>query len=340
MAGKYGFTMTNDTKPANKVLVAEDDAVSRRMLEAFLTKWGYQVVTAANGSDALRILEAEDAPSLALLDWMMPGLEGPQVCQRVRQHLDRPYVYILLLTARSQKDDLLRGLESGADDYLTKPFDLQELRARLQVGQRILDLQKGLIAARDELRFRATHDALTGIANRSFVLDAINREHSRQLREGGTLGLIMVDLDHFKRVNDTHGHLAGDAVLKEVARRMASCARPYDTVGRYGGEEFLVVVASSDGVGAMALAERIRREIAFVPVTTDAGPVSVTASCGVVVSEAGKPLGFQQLLHAADEALYAAKQQGRDRVVLAAPAVPVQSESSPAEPAPVKSGSR
>ena len=246
--------MTTEQNHAKRILVAEDDPVSRRMLEAFLTKWGYQVVSVANGSDALRILEAEDAPPLAVLDWMMPGLEGPQVCQRVREQLDRPYVYVLLLTARTQKDDLLRGLESGADDYLTKPFDAQELRARLQVGQRILDLQNCLIAARDELRFRATHDALTGIANRGVVIDAIHREHARQLREGGSLGLIMLDLDHFKRVNDTHGHVVGDAVLKEVARRMTACARPYDTVGRYGGEEFLVVVASADGVGAMALA--------------------------------------------------------------------------------------
>lgn len=332
--------MTNQKNPLNRILVAEDDPVSRRMLEAFLVKWGYQVVTAANGSDALRILEAEDAPSLAVLDWMMPGLEGPQICRRVREHLDHPYVYILLLTARSQKDDLLRGLESGADDYLTKPFDAPELRARLHVGQRILDLQNGLIAARDELRFRATHDALTGIANRGVVFDAIHREHSRQLREGGSLGLIMVDLDHFKHVNDAHGHLAGDAVLKEVARRMAACARPYDTVGRYGGEEFLVVVASADGVGALALAERIRREIAAVPITTDAGLVRITASCGVAVSKADKPLDSQALLHSADEALYSAKQQGRNRVVLAAPPVPVHSDSSEPESAPLKSETR
>jgi len=332
--------MTNQSKAPNKVLVAEDDPVSRRMVEAFLTKWGYRVVTAANGTDALRILEAENAPSLAVLDWMMPGLEGPDVCRRVRVRLDRPYVYILLLTARTQKDDLLRGLESGADDYLTKPFDAQELRARLHVGQRILDLQKNLIAARDELRFRATHDALTGIANRGVILDAIHREHSRQLREGGSLGLIMVDLDHFKHVNDTHGHLAGDAVLKEVARRMTACARPYDTVGRYGGEEFLVVVASADGVGAMALAERIRREIAARPVLTDAGPVSITASCGVTVSNADKPLDSEDLLRAADEALYLAKQQGRNRVALAPTAVPTHSESSEREPAPLKSDAR
>ena len=239
-----------------------------------------------------------------------------------------------------QKSDLLRGLESGADDYLTKPFNLQELRARLQVGQRILDLQNGLIAARDELSFRATHDSLTGIANRGVVLDAIHREHSRQVREGGTLGIVMVDLDHFKQVNDTYGHQAGDAVLKEVARRMASCVRPYDTVGRYGGEEFLVVVASADSVGALALADRICREVASAPVTTDEGAVRITASCGVAVSDAAKPLDSEELLHAADEALYSAKQQGRNRAVLAAPAVPVQSESSPAEPTPVKSESR
>ena len=196
------------------------------------------------------------------------------------------------------------------------------------------------IAARDELRFRATHDALTGIANRGAVLDAIHREHSRQLREGGSLGLIMVDLDHFKRVNDTYGHLAGDLVLKEVARRMASCARPYDTVGRYGGEEFLVVIASADGVGALALAERIRREVASVPITTDEGPVSITVSCGVAVSEAGKPLNSQELLRAADDALYGAKQQGRNRVVLAAPLVQVPSPMSSAEPEPLKSKSR
>src|SRR5271163_1803930 len=190
--------MKNKEDIANSILVAEDDPVSRRVLEAFLVKWGFHVVTAMDGLDALRILESAAAPPLAILDWMMPGLEGPQVCQRVRAHPERPYVYILLLSARSQKDDLLHGLESGADDYLTKPFDAGELRARLHVGERILELQNGLIAAREELRFRATHDELTGLSNRRVVLDEIAREHSRHLRHGGTFAIVLIDLDHFK----------------------------------------------------------------------------------------------------------------------------------------------
>ena len=163
--------ITNDKR---RILVAEDDPVSRRVLEAFLTKWGYEVILAANGTDALEILERRSAPRLAVLDWMMPGLEkGVQVCQRVRGGAIRPYTYMVILTARGQKEDLLKGLDMGADDYLTKPFDAQELRARIHVGQRIVDLQDALIATRDELQFQATHDLLTGISNRGAVLDAL-----------------------------------------------------------------------------------------------------------------------------------------------------------------------
>jgi len=305
------------TKARNRILLAEDDPVSRRMLQAFLVKWDYQVETVADGVQALRILEGSDAPPLAILDWMMPGIEGPQVCRRVRERPERRYIYILLLTARTQKGDLLRGLESGADDYLTKPFDAQELRARLLVGQRILELQESLIKARDELAFRATHDALTGVANRAVVLDAVARERARQAREGGTFGVILADVDHFKSVNDTHGHLCGDAVLKEVARRMGTCVRSYDTLGRYGGEEFLVVAPSSDALGALGLAERIRWSIESQPVITEAGEISVTASFGISVSSQLSPYDPQMLLQLADEALYRAKEQGRNRSELA-----------------------
>jgi two-component system, cell cycle response regulator len=329
-------SMTENRKVRNGVLIADDDPLSRRMLEAFLTKSGYRVVTAVDGVDALKILTAEDSPPLAILDWMMPGLEGPQVCERVRAHLDRPYVYILLLTARSEKQDLLNGLQSGADDYLTKPFDAQELRARLHVGQRILDLQDSLIAAREEMRFQATHDLLTGIDNRSVAIDAMNRESSRQVREGGSFGVVLLDLDHFKNVNDALGHLAGDAVLKEAARRMKLAVRPYDTVGRYGGEEFLVVVPSSDGAGTMALAERIREAIQSAPVTTEAGDVRVTASCGVAASIEGNRLDSHALLHLADEALYRAKERGRNRTESAAYDDPIRPALAP-DAAPVKS---
>jgi diguanylate cyclase (GGDEF)-like protein len=316
--------VTTEEKHTKRVLIADDDPVSRRMLQAFLTKWGYEVLTVGDGIEALRILEKEGAPPLAVLDWIMPGLEGPQVCQRVREQPDRPYTYILLLTARSQKGDLLHGLESGADDFLTKPFDAQELRARLRVGQRILDLQDSLIAAREELRFRATHDALTGIANHGVILDVMNREHSRQVREGGSFGVILLDIDHFKQVNDTVGHLAGDAVLKEAAQRIVLCVRPYDTVARYGGEEFLVIAPGSGAPETLALAERIRKMIDALPVLTDAGSVQITVSCGIAVSSSDRPLDSAPLLHLADEALYRAKERGRNRSELAPSAAATQ----------------
>jgi two-component system cell cycle response regulator len=309
--------MSDEQKSGTRILIAEDDPVSRRMLQAFLLKWGYDVISAADGLEALRILEGDGAPSLAVLDWMMPGMEGPEVCKRIRQHKGRTYIYVLLLTARTQKDDLLRGLESGADDYLTKPFDSQELRARLHVGLRILDLQRSLIETREELRFRATHDALTGIVNRGVILEELGREHSRRSREGGSLGILMVDLDHFKQVNDTWGHLGGDAVLKEASRRMTESVRPYDIVGRYGGEEFLIVIPSTDAEGTVRLAERIREKIESQPVTLGSNAIRITASFGAAVCNDENPEELQTLLRRADEALYSAKRHGRNRVELA-----------------------
>jgi two-component system, cell cycle response regulator len=298
--------MTNEEKPQKKILIAEDDPVSVHLLKNFLVKWGYDVTVVTDGMQALRILESEDTPRLAVLDWMMPGMEGVQICQQIRKRPDRPYVYILLLTARTQKKDLLHGLAFGADDYLTKPFDAQELRARLHVGERILNLE-------DKLRFRATHDNLTGLSSRGVVLEAISREHARQVREQSSFGIILVDLDHFKNVNDTYGHMCGDAVLKEAARRMIGCARPYDTVGRYGGEEFLIVVSSADESVTLVLAERTRVAIESRPFATDSGEVHITASFGVAASTSARSMDSKTLLKLADEALYRAKLKGRNR---------------------------
>jgi two-component system, cell cycle response regulator len=306
--------MASEEKQKNRILIADDDAISRHMLQFFLVKWGYEVTAAADGLEALRIFESREAPSLAVLDWMMPGMEGPEVCKHIRENPNLPYMYILLLTARSQKADILRGLESGADDYLTKPFNAQELRARLHVGQRILNLQQNLILAKEELFFRATHDSLTGIANRGVAMDALLREQSRQVREEGSFGVILADIDHF---NDKYGHLCGDAVLKEAAGRMFDCARPYDTMGRYGGEEFLIVVPASGAQGPLELAERMRKALESRPFTTTAGEVQVTASFGVAISSKENPLDSQGLLHLADDALYRAKKYGRNRTELA-----------------------
>jgi two-component system, cell cycle response regulator len=303
----------NDVEKRKRVLIAEDDPVSRRLLEAILVKWGYDVTVVADGLEALRLLDCTDAPRLAVLDWMMPGMEGVQICQRLREQKGRPYIYLLLLTGRSQKQDLLKGLELGADDYLTKPFDAHELRARLRVGERILNLQDDLLAAQEALHFRATHDSLTGIPNRAAIVEALVAEISRQMRDNRPFGIVLADIDHFKNVNDTYGHLLGDEVLRMVAQRLRGSTRPYDSVGRYGGEEFLIVAPSSDIPGTLALAERIRKDIESQLVVAQAGSIRVTISLGIAVSIHPPCVDIKTLLQLADDALYRAKANGRNR---------------------------
>src|SRR5712691_4085776 len=211
-----------------RVLIADDSIVSRHLLDATLRKWGYQVVVACDGNEAWAVLQSEDAPEIAILDWVMPGLTGPEVCRKVRANAKEKdiYTYILLLTSKSQREDLIEGMESGADDYLIKPFDQHELKVRLRAGIRIIELQRELVTAREELREQATKDFLTRIWNRSSILDVIERELARGARDDRPVGVVLADLDHFKSVNDTYGHFAGDAVLREFTRRMLACMRP------------------------------------------------------------------------------------------------------------------
>jgi two-component system cell cycle response regulator len=302
--------------PLNTVLIAEDDPIFRRILESWFKKWGYRATAVENGLAAWEVLQNEDAPQLAILDWMMPGMDGIELCRRIRGHDQGLYRYVLLLTAKDDKQDVIAGLEAGADDYLTKPFDADELRARVRAGKRILDLQAALIAAKDDLQFAAAHDALTGLWNRGAIIDLLKREVSRRQRTGDPLGVIMADIDHFKKINDTYGHLVGDAVLQEVTRRLAQGVRPYDAVGRYGGEEFLIVFPGCTSPNLILGAERLRRCAADQPVETSAGPIPVTLSLGLASAEQGENEAFdcEVFLRSADEALYAAKAGGRNRL--------------------------
>ena len=218
-----------------KILIADDDPVSCRLLEKLLSKWGYQTITAHSGTEAWEVLQAEHAPRLVLLDWMMPGIDGLEICRRVRARSSQPYVYIMLLTANDRVGNLVEGLESGADDYLTKPFHPQELRARLRVGLRMLELESSLVEAREHLQFKASHDALTSIWNRGAIIELLERELSRARREGSSVGILLADVDHFKNINDTWGHLVGDEVLRAITGRLKAEVRSYDAVGRYGG---------------------------------------------------------------------------------------------------------
>jgi diguanylate cyclase (GGDEF)-like protein len=251
---------------------------------------------------------------------MMPTMDGLEVCRRVRQYESESYVYLILLTARSQKEDLITGLEAGADDYLTKPFDAQELRMRLRAGQRILNLLEELIFAREALREQAQRDSLTRLCNRATVLALLRKEllRAERLHHNGkptSVSVVLMDLDHFKHVNDTYGHLAGDAVLREAARRMREAVRPYDCLGRYGGEEFLFVFTDCESAAAGALAERLRLGMSQEAMVLAEGQVAVTLSAGVATSDGTHEALV--LVGAADAALYRAKRNGRNQVEIA-----------------------
>ncbi|MDE3243604.1 MAG: diguanylate cyclase [Nitrospirota bacterium] len=288
--------------------------------EGALVKWGYEIIASQDGRDAWEILQQADAPRMAILDWMMPELDGLAVCQEVRKRDDHSYTYLLLLTSNTQKAERLAGLHAGADDYLTKPVDLEELRVRLQAGRRILDLETKLLAAQDSLREQATHDALTGLWNRAAIVKALEQERVRANRERTSFGVVLADLDGFKLVNDGHGHLAGDRVLEEAARRMRTAVRAYDVVGRYGGEEFLIVCPGCHEAEAVTIAERIRASLERAPIEIASGEaISVTLFLGVTMGGTQGTDEPIRLIKSADTALYCAKNRGGNCVELAIP---------------------
>src|SRR6201996_1058093 len=296
-----------------KILIADDSAPSLAMLRKSVAKWGYDVVTAENGLEAWKILNQADPPQLAILDWVMPHMTGPEVCRKIRETHREPYTYILLLTSKHTKDETVEGLDSGADDYIVKPFDEHELQVRLRAGKRIVDLQLDLLTAREELRERANKDLLTMLPNRSAISTALEQEIARCHRDRRSVGIILLDIDHFKKINDTHGHFAGDAVLRETAARLRNSMRPYDQVGRYGGEEFLVVLPNCDLEQATNQAERMRYKLNASTMKVEGEDINVSASFGVTVSD-GSEKSPDFFVRVADEALYQAKAGGRNRV--------------------------
>lgn len=296
-----------------RVLIADDSGPSRLLLRKTLNRWGYDVITASDGAEAWQILSQEDAPTMAILDWEMPQLTGPEVCKRVRELLRKPYTYLLLLTGKGTKEETVEGMNAGADDYIVKPFNEHELQVRLRAGKRIIDLQQELLKAQEELRERANKDLLTMLPNRSAISTVLETEVARGHREGRPVGIILLDIDHFKRINDTFGHFAGDAVLRETAARLRGNMRQYDQVGRYGGEEFLAVLPNCDLEQAAHQAERLRLRLQDTSILVDGAELTVSASFGVTISELHEP-NPELFVRVADEALYRAKALGRNCV--------------------------
>jgi len=306
-----------------KLLIAEDDKTSRLILRSVCTKWGYEVECVEDGKAAWDLMQADDAPNLMIIDWEMPRMNGVEFCQRMSEKFKQNPPYIILLTSRSETKDIVDGLRAGANDYIAKPFNNEELKVRIAVGRRMIELQNKLNATLIKLTELASKDVLTGQLNRRAIMESLTKEirrterHQRTKRLEQVLCIGMCDIDHFKYVNDTYGHLVGDEVLKEVTVRIQQALRVNDLLGRFGGEEFLVITPVEEVANAALVYERICHLVAEQPIEIYDLSISVTISCGVtsyVPDNDGTKL--ETLIARADEALYQAKDEGRNRVVI------------------------
>lgn len=297
------------------VLVADDSPVYRKLVEHALAEDSCSVSFASSGHQAIEILEREH-PDLVVTDWMMPDLTGIELCQRIRTSAEPAYTYVIILTSNAEKENVVKGLSAGADDYLTKPFDRNELLARVHVGRRLIDLHRQIEAKNKLLEELALTDPLTGLPNRRAIEDWSARQLSGAARHGFPMWVVLMDLDHFKSVNDTYGHDAGDTVLKKFGEVLRANTRLSDISGRIGGEEFLLVLTHADESNVVVVLDRIRKQLSAERFEWNGSAIKVTASFGVAGFSGKKAPEFRQLLKQADAALYRAKDQGRNRVEL------------------------
>jgi two-component system chemotaxis response regulator CheY len=292
-----------------KILIAEDEPISRRVLQANLIQWGYEVVVAVNGQDAFEIIQQPDPPSLLISDWMMPQMDGLTLCRKVRNLDSMRYIYFILLTNKREKEDIIQGLEAGADDFLTKPFNHDELKCRIRIGERIINLEHRILEI-------ANTDPLTCVMNRRAFMERLAQETERAHRDQSPLSFLITDIDHFKKVNDTYGHQVGDLVLQCFSKTLKTLLRPYDFLGRYGGEEFVACMPGVDELRCGKIAERLRKKVEEMETLLPDGRLllGITASFGTSTCAIESREAMAFFIKRADDALYRAKEEGRNRV--------------------------
>lgn len=305
--------------PRTRVLLVDDDPSSLALLAHSLRYGDYEILQAPDGQRAWEIWQQEQI-RLIITDWLMPELTGPELVRRIREANRPEYTYIIMITVVDEKPMMIRGLRSGLDDYLTKPFDADELLVRVSIGERILQLEERLQHSTQQMQFLAMHDPLTGLFNRRAIQEQIEAELCRAAREGYPVGLVLMDVDHFKSINDDHGHVSGDRALVHVSRVLSQSVRPYDRVGRWGGEEFLVVLPGTDQGEVTRIAERIRGAVATSRcVLSVEETISLQVSIGalsVPFAPDSAPPALDGLVRRVDTALYEAKRAGRNRVCI------------------------
>lgn len=292
-----------------KILIVEDEPVTRRLLEVFLSEWGYEVIVRSDGRDAWKLLKEPEGPHLVISDWSMPHMDGIELCRKIREVKRSNYTYFIILSSKAHKKDMVKGLESGADDFIIKPFDKEELRCRVKTGERIVRLEQKIMRL-------AMTDPLTGLLNRRSFVERVETEVDRAVRRHTPVSIIMMDIDYFKKINDIHGHPVGDQVLAALGNMLSGLLRRYDLVGRFGGEEFIICLPGLDWGEAETVAERIRRHVEKmgIEISKQQTLIGITASFGVATLMPGMDENLESLIRKADNALYAGKAAGRNRV--------------------------
>jgi two-component system, cell cycle response regulator len=295
------------------IAVVDDDAAIRRLVRLFLKRAGYAILECTTGMEARQRLTTEPW-DIAILDRRLPDMDGVELCQELKANPEFRSRYIVMLTGEAEQEDKIEGLELGADDYITKPFQYPELLARIRAGKRIVDLQKELMESNKRLELLSITDGLTKLHNHRYFQDELARAFEESQRYGRPLSMVMIDIDFFKKINDTHGHAVGDEVLKAVARLYRDSVRSTDLVARYGGEEFAVMMPETELQDAITFAEKIRALVEETPIETQAGPLRATVSLGVASVPLTNVNTAKELIVAADKALYRAKKSGRNQV--------------------------
>ncbi len=293
-------------------LIVEDDKETRELIHEFIKDIFIKVYKTKSAEEAQILLKSDETIQLILLDWNLPGLSGIEFSKILRETTDNRYIYILMITGEQSSDSMILAYEKGVDDYIVKPFQFSELKAKLKSAQRIIEMENKLRKKYKEAHYKSIYDSLTNVFNRAEIFEKLNVEYVRHTRNKLIFGIILIDIDYFKKINDTFGHQYGDYVLKKTAEIIKNRCRSYDYIGRYGGEEFLIICPETDKNSLYSIANRIREAVMEYDFEYKNVKSNITISAGIATSD--ETHSFDSMLELADKRLYNSKSSGRNKI--------------------------